>query len=121
MPYVIEVAFGYREDDENPAEDRRGLRLHPGHRRLAVQALGAAGRPRSTPTTRSPVRPCGRPRLAFLDRGKARVELPRKVADKLNELVNSVTASGPSRSGPRYATPTRRRGAPKGWPSATSR
>ena len=36
LPYVIEVAFGYRND--GGVQCRRGLQLHPGDRRLAVPA-----------------------------------------------------------------------------------
>ena len=45
VPYVIEVAFGFRDDDGRLDGDR-GLQLRPGHRRLAVPAGAAAGEPR---------------------------------------------------------------------------
>jgi hypothetical protein len=44
------------------------------------------------------------PRLAFLDRGKARVSLPDEVDGKLNEMIALVTAKWTKQKRPRFAT-----------------
>ena len=61
VPYVIEVAFGFRPDPDEPSHGlrvARGLQLRPGHRRLAVPTGGDDWRASTlTPTTRSPCSP----------------------------------------------------------------
>ena len=93
LPYVIEVAFGYREEDENPLRVAEGFNFAPaigGSPFRLSERLAAAEVDSGDPVTVFAHVAC--PRLDFLDRGKARVNLPSNVADKLNEMIASVTA-----------------------------
>jgi hypothetical protein len=92
VPYMIEVAFGYR-GDEHAATIIEGFNFSPavGDSPFNLEGrLAAAEVDDSDPVTVFAHVAC--PRLAFLDRGKARVNLPNKVADKLNEMLATVTA-----------------------------
>ena len=73
LPYVIEVAFGYREDDAERRAGRRGLQLRPGHWRLPIQARRASGgAPTSTSATRSPCSPMSPARGSISSTGARR-------------------------------------------------
>ena len=92
---MIEVAFGYRR--RRRAEYGRrvieGFNFSPGHRRLAVPTRTAAGAA-STSKHDDPVTVFAHltsPRLSFLDRGKAKVNLPQRSAVKLTDIVTAVT------------------------------
>ena len=93
LPYVIETAFGYRLDDLG-VQLREGFNFTP--------AIGVAspfqlnellGRlqfeDEDSVTVFAHV---VSPRLDFLDRGKARVNLPQPVRAKLNDMIVSVTS-----------------------------
>jgi Histidine kinase-, DNA gyrase B-, and HSP90-like ATPase len=94
MPYMIEVAFGYRGEDSG-----KGLRIAEGFNfspavggsPFDLQGLfGQAQIERDDPVT--VFIHAASPRLAFLDRGKARVALPHTVAGRLADLVTSASA-----------------------------
>jgi DNA topoisomerase VI subunit B len=92
LPYLLEVAFGYRDDDIGvqvhegfnftPAIGGSPFRLREVLNRLQFEA--------ADPVTVFAHVAC--PRLDFLDRGKARVNLPAPVWNKLLELIESATS-----------------------------
>jgi DNA topoisomerase VI subunit B len=91
LPYVIEVAFGFRHDE--------GMDLNEGFNftpaigaspfRLAERLAYAQIEPGDPVTVFAHV---ASPRLDFLDRGKSRVSLPHAVSEKLTDMVVAVTA-----------------------------
>ena len=91
LPYVIEVAFGFRND--GGVHLREGFNFTPaiGASPFQLNArLGAAQIETGDPVTVFVHVAC--PRLDFLDRGKSRVNLPPDVSAKLNAMVDAVTA-----------------------------
>jgi hypothetical protein len=91
LPYVIEIAFGFRDDE--------GMDLNEGFNftpaigaspfRLAERLAYAQIEPGDPVTVFAHV---ASPRLDFLDRGKSRVSLPHAVSEKLTDMVVAVTA-----------------------------
>jgi hypothetical protein len=91
LPYVIEVAFGFR--DEPGVYFREGFNFTPAIGASPFQLneqLGAAQIETGDPVTVFAHVAC--PRLDFLDRGKARVNLPFPIAGTLSVMVEAVTA-----------------------------
>ena len=91
LPYVIEVAFGFRND--GGVHLREGFNFTPaiGASPFQLNArLGHAQIETDDPVTVFAHIAC--PRLDFLDRGKSRVNLPADVSAKLNAMVDAVTA-----------------------------
>ena len=91
LPYVIEVAFGYRNDEG--IYFREGFNFTPAIGASPFQLserLAAAQIETGDPVTVFVHVAC--PRLDFLDRGKSRVKLPADVSAKLNAMVDAVTA-----------------------------
>jgi DNA topoisomerase VI subunit B len=94
LPYVIEVAFGYRDKD-----DKRGMQLVEGFNftpaiggspfELAARLAGALIEDEDPVIVFAHV-VC--PRLKFVDRGKSHVNLPIAASAKLNVMVDAVTA-----------------------------
>jgi DNA topoisomerase VI subunit B len=93
-PYMIEVAFGYRGEDSGKGRlIAEGFNFSPaiGGSPFDLQGLfGQAQIEREDPVT--VFVHAASPRLAFLDRGKARVALPHMVAVRLADLVTSASA-----------------------------
>jgi hypothetical protein len=90
LPYVIEVAFGYR-GDEDPRRVAEGFNFAPaigGSPFRLAERLENLDLDSHDPVTVFAHVAC--PRLDFLDRGKARVRLPDEVDDKLVELLTSA-------------------------------
>jgi DNA topoisomerase VI subunit B len=91
LPYVIEVAFGFRND--GGVHVREGFNFTPAIGASPFQLdvrLGHAQIETDDPVTVFAHVAC--PRLDFLDRGKSRVNLPADVSAKLNAMVDAVTA-----------------------------
>jgi hypothetical protein len=94
LPYVLEVAFGYRDND-----DKNGMQLVEGFNftpaiggspfELAARLAGAQIEDEDPVTVFAHVA-C--PRLDFVDRGKSRVNLQIDASAKLNAMVDAVTA-----------------------------
>jgi DNA topoisomerase VI subunit B len=95
LPYVIEVAFGYRGslDDEDGLRVVEGFNFSPavGGSPFDLEELLASARvDKDDPVT--VFAHLTSPRLNFLDRGKARVAMPPAVAAQVFDLLTAVTA-----------------------------
>ena len=104
LPYMIEVAFGYR-GDEYASNVVEGFNFTPAVGGSPFHLEGRLENAEVEPD--DPVTVfvhLTSPRLNFLDRGKARVSLPDAVAAKLIEMVAAVTDKWTKQKRPRYAT-----------------
>ena len=97
LPYVIEVAFGYR-GDEAAVDVYNGRRVIEGFN--FTPAVGGspfrlegrlAGAEVDTDDPVTVIAHIGCPRFVFTDKGKTRVALPPEVNIKLTEMVTSAT------------------------------
>jgi DNA topoisomerase VI subunit B len=95
VPYVIEVAFGYRPD---PDEAQYGLRVVEGFNFAPAiggspfqlkQRLASLDVDDDDPVTL--FAHMTSPRFSFADKGKAKINLPDTVAAKLTDMVTAVT------------------------------
>ena len=95
VPYVIEVAFGYRPD---PDEAQYGLRVVEGFNFAPAiggspfqleQRLASLDVDDDDPVT--VFAHMTSPRFSFADKGKAKINLPDTVAAKLTDMVTAVT------------------------------
>jgi hypothetical protein len=92
LPYVLECAFGYRADDLG-VQVREGFNFTPAIGGSPFRLREVLNRLQFE--SEDPVTVFAHvvsPRLDFLDRGKARVNLPPPVSDKLLELIVSATS-----------------------------
>jgi DNA topoisomerase 6 subunit A-like protein len=92
LPYTLEVAFGYREDDLG-VHVREGFNFTPaigGSPFRLREVLNRLQFETDDPVTVFAHVAC--PRFSFLDRGKARVNLPAPIENKLLELIVSATS-----------------------------
>lgn len=93
LPYVLEVAFGVKEDSEESRTLRVGINFSPALEQPFSVLDSALNDARCTP--HDPVAmlvhlAC--PLVQFSDRGKARATLPDAIASNLQRLVKLVTA-----------------------------